>query len=90
MIRSDPYGQRGWVRLHKLPRRYWRIEAPGSLFDKLTIEPPRARYIREQSEARYRRRPDAYVAPLLCGEVGRCEGFRIIISELRDEVEIPD
>lgn len=68
-------------RTHVRPRRYWRYEAPGTLFQKLTTETPRQRYIREQSEARYLGRDDAFgLQPVFAGEIGRVEGIRFITS----------
>ena len=52
----------------------------GGLLDQPTT---RQRYLREQSQARYLRRPDAYPIEdqTIRGEIGVIESFRIIVSE---------
>lgn len=76
-----------WKRLHTLPRAYDRAAPPGlTIYEQLLgvrragLETGRQRFIRERSEARWRRRPDAYTdaRPLYTGEIGRLESVRFI------------
>jgi hypothetical protein len=72
-------------RLHVLPRRWYRYEVQGDLFTKLTEESVRQKYIRDQSEARYKLRPDAYTESVMTGEVGVLYGMQIITDRYQHE-----
>jgi hypothetical protein len=65
----------GFKRLWRAPQRMWR----GQDFGPLSA---RASYLRAQSQARFARRPDAYLPSMepLTGEIGRIESFRFITS----------
>lgn len=65
----------GFKRLWRAPRRM----SGGGLLDAPTA---RQLYLREQSQARYLRRPDAYPieGQLITGEIGMIESFRFIVS----------
>lgn len=75
-----------WLRLHRLPKDYYRAALPGQThFEQLLgVESPRQRHIRERSAARYNLRDDRVKdAPglLAVGEIGRVDGgFRFITS----------
>lgn len=67
-------------RPYQPPRRWIRHQ---SGLGKLS---PRAAYILEQSKIRYSERDDAiWPEPLIRMEVGRIEGFRIILSREKEE-----